>query len=73
MSVEFGNTGKIVPKRFTLDEIQEASDNMSGFCLACGSERESCEPDARRYKCEDCGRHLVFGAEEIVLMGYVKS
>jgi hypothetical protein len=38
-----------------------------GFCLACGFEQDGCEPDARNYKCEICGAHEVFGAEEILL------
>jgi hypothetical protein len=42
-------------------------DNL-GFCVACGEEADSCEPDARRYKCEHCGKKLVYGAEELPLM-----
>jgi hypothetical protein len=41
-----------------------------GICLECGNEQEGCEPDARNYKCEACGKPSVFGAEEILLMGY---
>ena len=65
-------TGKIIAKRFTLEEIEEASANDCGFCLACGAERENCEPDARKYRCESCGHHAVYGAEEIALMGLLK-
>lgn len=39
-----------------------------GFCVACGFEQDGCEPDARNYKCESCGEHKVFGAEELLLM-----
>ena len=39
-----------------------------GFCLACGNEQGGCEPDARRYRCEACGEHAVYGAEELLLM-----
>jgi len=39
-----------------------------GFCISCGEERGGCEPDARNYKCEACGKHQVFGAEELMLM-----
>ena len=39
-----------------------------GFCLACGADAEGVEPDARRYECEDCGAHKVFGAEEVLMM-----
>ena len=38
-----------------------------GFCLACGAEAESCEPDARQYECESCGTAAVYGAEEILI------
>jgi hypothetical protein len=38
-----------------------------GFCLVCGNEQGGCEPDARRIKCEACGRHQVYGAEELAM------
>ena len=41
-----------------------------GFCIACAAEHYECEPDARRYECEECGEHTVYGAQELVLMGY---
>lgn len=65
-------TGKIIAKRFTLAELQDASENDQGFCLACGAMRDGCEPDARRYDCEEFGLDQVYGAEELVLMGRVK-
>lgn len=40
-----------------------------GFCLSCGNEQDGCEPDAENYKCETCGANLVYGAEQILLMG----
>lgn len=55
--------------RFTLEQIQEADDNQEGFCIECGAAREGCEPDARRYACDDCGKASVYGAQELVLMG----
>lgn len=72
MAINYNAAGKIIAKRFTLEAIEEASDNMCGFCLACGAEKECCEPDARKYKCDECGKNLVYGAEELALMGYVK-
>ena len=39
-----------------------------GFCLACGEEQEGCEPDARKYECDVCRRHEVYGASEVLLM-----
>lgn len=40
-----------------------------GFCVACGHEQEGCEPDARRYRCDECGERQVYGAAELLLMG----
>lgn len=46
-------------------------ENSVGFCLACGQERESTEPDARKYPCDNpaCRAEKVYGAEELVIMG----
>ncbi len=41
----------------------------AGFCTACAAEQSGCEPDAREYKCESCGEHSVYGAEELLIMG----
>jgi hypothetical protein len=43
-----------------------------GFCLACGHESDSfVEPDAERCQCESCGEKLVFGVEQLILLGLV--
>lgn len=73
MPIKYAKSGKIIPKRFSMEEIEDASETMSGFCLACGESKDCCEPDARNYKCESCDNNLVFGAEELLLMGYVKT
>lgn len=54
------------------DELLEAAieDDNSGFCRACENHQYGCEPDAMNYECEECGRNEVFGAAELVLMGY---
>ena len=39
-----------------------------GFCLSCGAEADSCEPDAREYVCESCNEPKVYGAEELLMM-----
>ena len=53
------------------DVVQENMFGLSttGICIACGDEREGCEPDARKYECFSCGKHLVFGAEELLIAG----
>lgn len=57
---------------FDLETIEEAIlDGTIGFCTACGSEAYGVEPDACGYECEVCGERKVFGAEELVLMGFV--
>jgi hypothetical protein len=54
------------------DRVLEAAreEEGVGFCLACAHEQEGTEPDARAYTCDDCGAKAVYGAEELVLMGY---
>lgn len=37
-----------------------------GFCVACGNEQEGCEPDAREYECDVCGKSTVYGAAELL-------
>jgi rubrerythrin len=54
----------------SLAEIEEASDDNGGFCLACGATVYGIEPDARQRDCPECGAHnKVYGAEELALMG----
>lgn len=43
-----------------------------GGCRACGEIQEGCEPDARGYECEACGKREVFGLEELVVMGEIE-
>ena len=47
-------------------ERQHTTLDNPGFCLVCGNEQEGCEPDARKYECEACGEHQVYGAEELL-------
>lgn len=56
-----------------LEDIEAAIEDYGGFCLACGSQADGVEPDARNYECENCGESQVYGAEEIVLMGKVSQ
>lgn len=57
-------------KKLTLRRLEAATETYTGFCLACGAERDCCEPDAREYECERCGESQVYGAEELIMMGY---
>lgn len=58
---------KDITQQRVIDAIEE--DDNIGFCTACGAEQGNCEPDARRYECEECGKKTVYGAEELLLMG----
>lgn len=57
----------------TQDVILEACERRlssldnPGFCVSCGVEHGSCEPDAREYQCEACGEKQVYGCEELAL------
>jgi hypothetical protein len=55
-----------------VERYQMDNDNP-GFCVACGHEQGGCEPDARRYECEVCGEHKVYGAEELMFQLDVMS
>lgn len=53
-----------------IDVVMDAagSDECIGFCVACGGEHSGVEPDAKCYKCENCGKYEVYGAEQILLL-----
>jgi len=53
-----------------LDKVLEAAqmDDNIGFCVACGEQAFDVEPDARKYECEYCGKHKVYGAAELLLV-----
>lgn len=56
----------------TVERIREAversltSIDNPGFCVACGSEQDGCEPDAEGYECEACGEPTVSGAATLL-------
>ena len=58
-----------VHKNVTVDRIMEMAreDESEGFCIECGEEASNVEPDARRYRCESCGKKAVYGAEQLML------
>ena len=43
-----------------------------GFCIACGTKHDHVEPDARKYECKKCKQNLVYGLEELMMMGIAK-
>lgn len=55
--------------------IDLAKDNMFGLgnwgmCTNCGDEQDGCEDDAAGYECTACGENAVYGAGELLIMGY---
>jgi hypothetical protein len=56
----------------TEEEFTDGDLNHEGRCLACGFEAEMCEPDARQYKCDNCGEHQVYGLAELLIMGKIE-
>ena len=62
----------LIDPQEVLEAAEESEFGMEaiGFCLGCGAENYGVEPDARGYECEECGESAVFGAPELVLMGY---
>ena len=51
---------------------EDIADGLNGGCTACGEiQYGNTEPDAREYKCEDCGQNKVYGLEELIVMGLI--
>lgn len=48
-------------------EREMTSLDNPGFCIECGADAEGCEPDAREYECEVCGKPAVYGAAELLM------
>lgn len=49
-------------------ELDAAMDDTDdGICHNCGHIQSNVEPDARNYKCENCGDNAVFGIEQTVI------
>ncbi len=58
-----------LPPGLTIDDILEVvrADGLTGFCLACGADKDMVEPDAQNYPCDECKELQVFGAEFILI------
>lgn len=54
----------------TEDEYLEHTDAYDGVCLGCGKWTSGgVEPDAEKYRCEDCGEAKVYGTEQAMVIG----
>lgn len=72
MSVEYkARNGQTQFKPELGKDVSEADFDDLGWCLACGETVDGVEPDARKYECEGCGQHKVYGLAELALMGLV--
>lgn len=60
---------KSITEDRVIDAVERTMHDLEnvGFCIECGEEADSCEPDAENYKCEVCGARQVFGAEQVLL------
>ena len=41
---------------------------IEGVCIKCGEITHGVEPDAEKYKCENCETNTVYDAEQIVFL-----
>ena len=57
--------------RMSEEDFRDECNSYGGVCLDCGARTTGVEPDARRYRCERCGREAVYGLEEALLMGQI--
>lgn len=53
------------------DEYEMFDFDNVGFCIACGADRDCCEPDAQQYECDECGKNAVYGTPELLIMGRI--
>jgi predicted RNA-binding Zn-ribbon protein involved in translation (DUF1610 family) len=58
--------------KLTESEYRESCNYYAGFCIACGQEEHNIEPDAEKYRCSDCGKKQVYGAEQLLLLGLLE-
>lgn len=63
------------PKHFPdLEEVQTVivDSSYQGWCTYCGDwTHDSAEPDTNKYKCPVCEHNTVYGAEELLILGFV--
>lgn len=63
---------KLYRFEMTEDEYHALNNAYSGLCINCGAERTGdTEPDARKYPCDNCGKDMAYGSEELMMMGYI--
>jgi DNA-directed RNA polymerase subunit RPC12/RpoP len=63
--------GKICKFQLSESEYMEHREEYGGLCVKCGYDQWGVEPDAEKYKCEECGSRAVYGTENLLMMGRV--
>lgn len=58
--------------KMTEDRYNALCEDYMGLCLACKEEKDSCEPDAEYYECDNCGENKVFGTEQLMILGKIE-
>lgn len=58
--------------KITFRTYDRMRDGYIGLCIACGAERDCCEPDAVEYDCVECGKKQVYGIEELLLLDKIE-
>ena len=54
------------------EEYKIHEEDYDGICIKCGEWKfGGCEPDARNYKCDECGNMSVFGTMEAMISGFI--
>ena len=55
------------PVSVTINQVKYGEAANLGICTSCGEEQDGCEPDARNYTCDMCGKKSVYGYPQAVL------
>jgi len=63
---------KTRPIEITEALYAELNESCGGFCIECRDQAYGVEPDARRYRCENCGADAVYGVEELLIRGLIE-
>ena len=64
-----------IHRSVTLERVIEAADedDQNGLCIGCGAGTSGIEPDAERYRCDECGREAVYGAAQLIICGLYRD
>lgn len=61
----------ILPIKISEADYLYMRDAYLGICIHCGNWQDTCEPDADKYTCDDCGNKRVYGIELALVAGYI--